>query len=64
MNNCLIFTGNANRFLAERIAKYLDKPLGIMDVSRFTDGEIFVKIEENSRGKDVFIIQPTCSACK
>jgi len=61
MNNCLIFTGNANRFLAERIAKYLDKPLGIMDVSRFTDGEIFVKIEENSRGKDVFIIQPTCS---
>ncbi len=61
MNNCLIFTGNANRLLAERIAKYLDKPLGIMDVSRFTDGEIFVKIEENSRGKDVFIIQPTCS---
>jgi ribose-phosphate pyrophosphokinase len=61
MNNCLIFTGNANRLLAERIAKYLEKPLGIMDVSRFTDGEIFVKIEENSRGKDVFIIQPTCS---
>ncbi len=61
MNNCLIFTGNANRPLAEKISKYLERPLGMMEVSRFTDGEISVKIEENSRGKDVFIIQPTCS---
>lgn len=60
MNNCLIFTGNANRPLAEKIAGYLKKPLGMINVSRFTDGEISVKIEENSRGKDVFIIQPTC----
>ncbi len=61
MNNCLIFTGNANRPLAEKISKYLERPLGMMEVSRFTDGEISVKIEENSRGKDVFIIQSTCS---
>lgn len=60
MNNCLIFSGNANRPLAEKIAEYLKKPLGRINISRFTDGEISVKIEENSRGKSVFIIQPTC----
>ncbi|HOK80176.1 MAG TPA: ribose-phosphate pyrophosphokinase [bacterium] len=61
MNNCLIFTGNANRPLAEKICEFLGKPLGQMEVSRFNDGEISVKIEENARGKDVFIIQPTCA---
>lgn len=61
MNNCLIFTGNANRPLAEKICKFLNKPLGQIEVSRFNDGEISVKIEENVRGKDVFIIQSTCS---
>ncbi|MGB9642530.1 MAG: ribose-phosphate diphosphokinase [Candidatus Ratteibacteria bacterium] len=60
MNNCLIFTGNANRPLAEKICEFLGKSLGQMEVSRFNDGEISVKIEENARGKDVFIIQPTC----
>ncbi|MCM8814784.1 MAG: ribose-phosphate pyrophosphokinase [Candidatus Omnitrophica bacterium] len=61
MNNCLIFTGNANKPLAEKICKFLERPLGRIEVSRFNDGEISVKIEENVRGKDVFIIQPTCS---
>ena len=55
-----IFAGNSNRELAEEICKYLDIPLGQADVSRFPDGEIKVKIEENVRGEDVFIIQSTC----
>jgi ribose-phosphate pyrophosphokinase len=55
-----IFAGNSNRELAKEICKYLDIPLGQADVSRFPDGEIKVKIEENVRGEDVFIIQSTC----
>src|ERR1051325_8013184 len=55
-----IFTGNANRGLAEEIAQYLHVPLGDAEVSRFSDGEVFVQINENVRGTDVFIIQPTC----
>jgi ribose-phosphate pyrophosphokinase len=55
-----IFTGNANRPLAEKIAKYADQPLGEVSISHFPDGEIFVKIIENVRGMDVFIVQPTC----
>ena len=55
-----IFTGNANRPLAEKIAKYMDQPLGDLSITHFPDGEIFVKIKENVRGMDVFIIQPTC----
>lgn len=55
-----IFAGNSNRELAKEICKYLDIPLGQAEVSRFPDGEIKVKIEENVRGEDVFIIQSTC----
>ncbi len=55
-----IFSGNANKPLAEKIAKYVDQPLGEVSISRFPDGEIFVKIIENIRGRDVFIVQPTC----
>jgi ribose-phosphate pyrophosphokinase len=55
-----IFSGNANRPLAEKIAAYLNQPLGDVAISRFPDGEIFVKIIDNIRGKDVFIVQPTC----
>jgi ribose-phosphate pyrophosphokinase len=55
-----LFTGNANRSLAEEIALYLRVPLGCAEVSRFSDGEVFVQITENVRGADVFIIQPTC----
>jgi len=55
-----IFTGNANRALAEEIAQYLHVPLGNAEVSRFSDGEVFVQINENVRGTDVFVVQPTC----
>jgi ribose-phosphate pyrophosphokinase len=55
-----LFTGNANRALAEEIAQYLHVPLGNAEVSRFSDGEVFVQINENVRGTDVFVLQPTC----
>ena len=55
-----IFAGNSNKNLAEEIGRYLNMSLGQADVSRFPDGEIKVKIEENVRGEDVFIIQSTC----
>ena len=56
-----LFSGNANRPLAEEIAQYLHVRLGDADVSRFSDGEVFVQINENVRGQDVFVIQPTCA---
>ncbi|NKB24526.1 MAG: ribose-phosphate diphosphokinase [Kiritimatiellae bacterium] len=55
-----IFTGNAHRKLAEEIAKSVGIPLGKVEIKRFPDGEIFVQIMENIRGRDVFIVQPTC----
>jgi ribose-phosphate pyrophosphokinase len=55
-----IFTGNANRPLAEEICKTIGVPLGEAIVKRFPDGETFVKINENIRGADVYLIQPTC----
>src|SRR5262245_57015553 len=55
-----IFSGTANRELAERICKYIGVPLGQATISSFPDGETYVKIDENIRGRDVFIIQPTC----
>jgi ribose-phosphate pyrophosphokinase len=54
-----IFTGNANPELAREICEHLKKPLGLAQVSRFPDGEIWVKIGENVRGADVFVVQPT-----
>jgi len=57
----MIFSGNANRKLSEGIVKRLSMRLGMATVDRFSDGEIFVEIEENVRGRDVFIIQPTCT---
>jgi ribose-phosphate pyrophosphokinase len=55
-----IFSGSANRELAERICKYIGVPLGKATISSFPDGETYVRIEENIRGRDVFIVQPTC----
>ncbi len=55
-----LFTGNANRPLAEEIAQYLRVPVGDAEVTRFSDGEVYVQINENVRGADVFLIQPTC----
>jgi|TARA_B110001454_G_scaffold2814_1_gene2582 ribose-phosphate pyrophosphokinase len=57
----MVFTGNANPKLAKLVVERLDIPLGEMSVGKFSDGEITVEIDENVRGKDVFIIQPTCT---
>src|SRR5690554_564282 len=54
-----VFSGSSNRPLAEKIAAKLGKPLGQVELKRFSDGEIWVKYHENIRGLDVFIIQPT-----
>jgi len=56
-----IFTGNANPGLAREIAQYLGVSLGEAKVTRFSDGEIQVRINESVRGADVFIVQPTCT---
>ncbi len=56
-----IFSGNANPALAQEIAKTLEIPLGQIRVSRFSDGETFCEIQENVRGVDTYVIQPTCS---
>lgn len=56
----MVFSGNANRRLAERIVNHLNIPLGKALVSRFGDDEVRVEIEENVRGRDVFVVQPTC----
>ena len=55
-----LFSGNAHPALAAEIAQYLKLPLGDADVTRFSDGEVFVQINENVRGSDVFVVQPTC----
>jgi ribose-phosphate pyrophosphokinase len=55
-----IFTGNANRALAEEICKFVEIPLGRADVTHFSDGEIYVEIGENVRGVNCFVMQPTC----
>jgi ribose-phosphate pyrophosphokinase len=57
----MVFSGNANRPLAESIADYLNLPLGKTVVGRFSDGEVMVEIMENVRGQDVFVVQPTCA---
>jgi ribose-phosphate pyrophosphokinase len=55
-----LFSGNANRPLADEIARYLHIAIGDAEVSRFSDGEVFVQVNENVRGTDVFVVQPTC----
>lgn len=55
-----IFSGTAHRALGERVAASLCLPLGEVKISRFSDGEIGVQFEENIRGRDVFLVQPTC----
>ena len=61
MSNYMIFSGTANEALANEVAKYLEMPLSPVTIKRFSDGEISVQIAESVRGKDVFIIQPTCA---
>ena len=58
-SHILLLSGTANRPLAEEVAQHLGQPLCKVTIKRFADGEIFVKIDENVRGRDVYIIQPT-----
>jgi len=60
-DNLMVFTGNANPKLAQRVAKNLNVQLGKATVSRFSDGEVMVELLENVRGKDVFVLQSTCA---
>lgn len=60
-SNLMIFSGNANLPLAEKICQHLHVPLGKATVGKFSDGETMIEILENVRGHDVFIIQPTCA---
>ena len=60
MNDLKLFSGTANPALAKRIAEYLGVPLGEIALGNFPDGEISCKINEDVRGRDVFLIQPTC----
>jgi ribose-phosphate pyrophosphokinase len=60
MREWVILSGNANRPLAQKICDRLGKPLGHAEARRFSDGEVFVEIGENVRGRDVYIIQSTC----
>ena len=55
----LLLSGSANRALAEEVAHHLGQPLCALTIKRFADGEIFVKIDENVRGRDVYIVQST-----
>jgi len=57
----MVFAGNGNRPLAEAIARHLNMALGKAIVGTFSDGEVMVEIMENVRGKDVFVVQPTCA---
>ena len=61
MRGYKVFSGTANQELSRQIAKYLGIPLSEASIKRFSDGEISVQIGESVRGKDVFIIQPTCA---
>lgn len=60
MYEFILFTGNSNPKLAGEVCKYLNVPLGNAKVTTFSDSEIQIEIEENIRGKDVFIMQSTC----
>ncbi|HYM99249.1 MAG TPA: ribose-phosphate pyrophosphokinase-like domain-containing protein, partial [Aestuariivirgaceae bacterium] len=60
MRELKIFSGQANRPLAKAICNFLHLPLGEITLGKFPDGENFCKIEEDIRGRDIFLIQPTC----
>lgn len=61
LKEMMIFSGNANRPLAEDICRHLHVELSHAEVRKFSDGETYVEIGENVRGKDVFVVQPTCT---
>src|SRR5690606_26256762 len=57
----MVFTGNANPRLAEEVVSHLDIKMGRANVGRFSDGEVMVELLDNVRGKDVFVLQSTCT---
>jgi ribose-phosphate pyrophosphokinase len=57
----MLFSGNANQELTKRVADHLNLPIGKALVGTFSDGETMVEIQENVRGRDVFVIQSTCA---
>src|SRR6266480_3821525 len=61
LDRLMVFTGNANPRLAQDVAKHLNLPIGRAIVGKFSDGEVLVELIENVRGKDVFVLQPTCA---
>src|SRR5690606_702399 len=61
MADLMVFTGNANPMLAERVVSKLGIPMGDATVSKFSDGEVYIELNENVRGRDVFVMQPTCA---
>jgi len=60
-DSLMVFTGNANPDLASEVAKHLNIPLGKAAVGRFSDGEVMVELLENVRGRDIFVLQSTCT---
>lgn len=60
MTDLMVFTGNANPDLAQKVVDNIGKELGDISVSQFSDGEVCVELNENVRGRDVFVIQSTC----
>src|SRR3954452_2929931 len=60
-NKLKVFSGRANVPLAEKIAQCLGDPLGKISLQNFPDGEFLARIDENVRGRDVFVVQPTCA---
>lgn len=61
MTDLMVFTGNANPDLAKKIVEHLGMTLGDASVAQFSDGEIAVELNVNVRGRDVFVVQPTCA---
>lgn len=61
MTDLMVFTGNANPALAQKIVDHLGMTLGDVSVSQFSDGEVAVELNVNVRGRDVFVVQPTCA---
>ena len=61
MADLMVFTGNANPEMAHKIVKRLGIPMGDATVTQFSDGEIAVELNENVRGRDVFVVQSTCA---
>lgn len=59
-NDIMLISGNSNPVLAQQVSEYLGQPLSQTQVCHFSDGEIMVELGENMRGRDIYVIQPTC----